>query len=81
MQSFLDVLVEMEKQEMLSEDSMEELQRILHACNKPLAEKVQEYKAKRSGEKTHLPPPQPVTHACPDFSARGPTAQPIPGEA
>ncbi|KAI1899137.1 hypothetical protein AGOR_G00058440 [Albula goreensis] len=41
--SFLDVLVEMEKQDLLGEGKLEELERILEKCNKQLAMKVREY--------------------------------------
>ncbi|XP_018581451.1 caspase-8 [Scleropages formosus] len=41
--TFLDVLVEMEKQELLSEDSLTELKRVFSHCNKQLAMKLQQY--------------------------------------
>ncbi|KAJ8252903.1 hypothetical protein GJAV_G00206840 [Gymnothorax javanicus] len=43
--SFLDVLVEMEKRELLTEDDTNELHRVLLQCDKQLAAKVQEYAA------------------------------------
>ncbi|XP_064167555.1 caspase-8-like isoform X1 [Anguilla rostrata] len=46
--SFLDVLVEMEKQDMLREDSVDELERVFQECNRELAAKVREYAAQRA---------------------------------
>ncbi|KAJ8389788.1 hypothetical protein AAFF_G00114940 [Aldrovandia affinis] len=44
--SFLDVLLEMEKQDLLNEDRVDVLGDVLLRCNKPLAAKVQEYAAR-----------------------------------
>ncbi|XP_061082703.1 caspase-8-like [Conger conger] len=56
--SFLDVLVEMEKQDILSADKVDELQRVLQECSKPLAGKVQTYKE-------HLPARGPTVPSVP----------------
>ncbi|XP_063050137.1 caspase-8-like, partial [Engraulis encrasicolus] len=44
----LDVLTEMEKQQMLTEDNVEELQQILEKCDITLASKVEKYKQTKS---------------------------------
>ncbi|XP_046700632.1 caspase-8 [Silurus meridionalis] len=45
--TFLDVLAEMEKMEMLGEDKLDKLEDVLSKCNKELAGEVQKFKNKR----------------------------------
>ncbi|XP_030637053.1 caspase-8 [Chanos chanos] len=52
--TFLDVLSEMEKQELLGEDNLDELVRVLNECDKELASRVQDFKEKREKEQNHL---------------------------
>ncbi|XP_036401141.1 caspase-8-like isoform X2 [Megalops cyprinoides] len=47
--SFLDLLVEMEKQGLLGEDHLEELERVLDHVDKRLAARLQSYAAQRAG--------------------------------
>ncbi|KAF5897768.1 caspase-8-like isoform X1, partial [Clarias magur] len=42
--TFLDVLAEMEKMEMLGEDNLDELENVLSKCSKELADKVRKFK-------------------------------------
>ncbi|XP_057193417.1 caspase-8-like isoform X2 [Triplophysa rosa] len=42
--SLLDILIEMEKQQMLGEDKLDKLQRILEKCDKQLASMIQDFK-------------------------------------
>ncbi|KAI4885383.1 hypothetical protein NFI96_020334 [Prochilodus magdalenae] len=42
--TFLDILTEMEKVQILGEDNLDELVKILDKCDKPLANKVREFK-------------------------------------
>lgn len=44
MQTFLDVLAEMEKMELLGEDNLDKLEDVLSNCSKELADKVQKFK-------------------------------------
>ncbi|XP_064184068.1 caspase-8-like isoform X4 [Anguilla rostrata] len=46
--TFLDVLVAMEKQELLREDSLEVLQNVFDSCDKQLATRVQEFAQQRA---------------------------------
>ncbi|XP_061090790.1 caspase-8-like isoform X2 [Conger conger] len=50
--SFLDVLVAMEKQELLREDSLEALEKVCTHCDKRLATKVREFAEHRAREET-----------------------------
>lgn len=45
LQTFLDVLAEMEKMERLGEDNLNELENVLSRCSKDLAYRVQRFKA------------------------------------
>ncbi|KAL4635792.1 caspase-8 isoform X4 [Arapaima gigas] len=49
--NFLEVLVEMEKMELLAEERLGRLIEVLQKCNPQLASKVQDYQVYRAGEK------------------------------
>ncbi|XP_056606105.1 caspase-8 isoform X3 [Triplophysa dalaica] len=58
--SLLDILIEMEKQQMLGEDNLDKLQGILEKCDKQLANVIQDFKMhKRQGNR---PPLQEVSN-------------------
>ncbi|XP_062373970.1 caspase-8 [Sardina pilchardus] len=48
--TILDVLTEMEKQQRLTEDNVEDLERILNECDKDLARKVEKYRLNKTGD-------------------------------
>ncbi|KAL6456024.1 hypothetical protein MHYP_G00358750 [Metynnis hypsauchen] len=54
--TFLDVLAEMEKMQMLGKDNLDELERILGECDKQLASRVQEFRNLQTRE-PHIPTP------------------------
>lgn len=55
MQTFLDVLAEMEKMEMLGEDNLDELENVLSKCSKELADKVRKFKnTSRTGQRDRM---------------------------
>ncbi len=48
-QTFLDVMIEMEKLQKLGEDNLDELYYILDKCDKQLACRIEEYRAREQG--------------------------------
>ncbi|XP_041933966.1 caspase-8-like [Alosa sapidissima] len=48
--TIFDVLTEMEKQQQLTEDNVEHLERILNQCDKDLARKVEKYRLNKTGD-------------------------------
>ncbi|XP_053355391.1 caspase-8-like isoform X2 [Clarias gariepinus] len=53
--TFLDVLAEMEKMEMLGEDNLDELENVLSRCSKELADKVRKFKnTSRTGQRDRM---------------------------
>ncbi|KAA0713238.1 Caspase-8 [Triplophysa tibetana] len=59
--SLLDILIEMEKQQMLGEDNLDKLQIILEKCDKRLANVIQDFKNMQGGR----PPLQEVSNLQP----------------
>lgn len=49
MQTFLDVMIEMEKLQKLGEDNLDELYNVLDKCDKRLACRIEEYRAREQG--------------------------------
>lgn len=60
--SFLDIMIEMEKQQMLREDKLDELQRILENCDKQLANMIKDFKNMYIGQVGGRPPLQEVSN-------------------